>query len=231
MLTALCNGTQRWFDRASRVVRAAEAARALGEPVARAFDRRWGAAVSITRYTLLPRAVRDELRVVVDVGANRGDWSDAILRLARPDVLIAFEPNPAVFASLEARLGPRGVRCVQAAAGARGGRITLNVEAHSELSSIRALSARGRRIHGIELSPTRQVEVPLVTLDSELDGFGEISLLKLDVQGYEAEVLAGSERVLNRTRCLLTEVLYERDYYGGAADCLELARAIENSSP
>jgi FkbM family methyltransferase len=231
MLTAVRNGTQRWLGRVGRFARAAEAATALGVPMRCALDRRWGAAVSTTNFALLPRAVRDQLRVVVDVGANRGDWSDAILRLCHPDIVYAFEPNPSVFQILEARLAPRGVRCIQAAVGATEGRVTLRVEAQSELSSVRELSARGRALHGIESAPTRQVDVPLVTLDSALHDLNEISLLKLDVQGYEADVLAGARRTLSRTRCLVTEVMYERDYYAGATSCLELARAIEDASP
>jgi hypothetical protein len=111
------------------------------------------------------------------------------------------------------------------------GRVTLNVEAQSALSSVRELSARGRSIHGIEAAPTRRVEVPLITLDTALADLNELSLLKLDVQGYEADVLAGARHVLGKTRCLLTEVMYERDYYTGAASCLELARIIEDVSP
>jgi FkbM family methyltransferase len=187
--------------------------------------------VRTTSFSLLPRAVREQLRVVVDVGANRGDWTDAILRLSKPDRSYAFEPNPSVFQTLEGRLVPIGVRCVQAAVGATVGRAVLRVEAQSELSSIRELTQRGRALHGVESAPTRLVDVPLVTLDTALADVSEISLLKLDVQGYEADVVAGAQRVLSKTRCLMTEVLYERDYYAGASSCLELARVIEEVSP
>jgi hypothetical protein len=71
----------------------------------------------------------------------------------------------------------------------------------------------------------------LVTLDDELAGVDEISLLKLDVQGYEDEVVRGARDVLSRSGCVVTEVLYERDYYAGALPFLELARLIEGSSP
>lgn len=167
----------------------------------------------------------------MDVGANRGDWSDAILRLSNPGRVYAFEPNPSVFQTLEGRLAPLGVRCVHAAVGATVGRAVLRVEVQSELSSIRELTTRGRALHGIGSAPTRLVDVPLVTLDMALADVSEISLLKLDVQGYEADVVAGAQRVLRKTRCLMTEVLYERDYYAGASSCLELARVIEELSP
>jgi FkbM family methyltransferase len=231
MIAAVRRARSRWVGRFGRVARSLEAAHALGLPLTRALDRSWAAAVEVARFALLPEAIRGELKVVVDVGANRGDWTAAILKLSRPDAAFAFEPNPALFEALQARLEPLGVRCIQAAAGARAGVASLHVEAQTELSSIRALSPRGRRIHGIEAAPTRHVQVPVVALDEELGGVDPISLLKLDVQGYEDEVIAGARRVLARTRCLVTEVMYERDYYAGASGCLELARLIEDVSP
>jgi FkbM family methyltransferase len=231
MLAVLRNETQRWISRLGRLTRAAEAAQTLESPLANVFDRGWRAAVSASNFTLLPRAVRRNLRIVVDVGANRGNWTAAIVRLAEPSLAYAFEPNPSVFRVLEARLAPRGVRCVQAAVGASTGSVTLHVEAQSELSSIRQLTARGRSLHGIEGCPRHAVSVPMISLDTALAELDEISLLKLDVQGYESEVLAGAQRVLQKTNCLMTEVMYERDYYAGAASCLELARVIEDVSP
>jgi FkbM family methyltransferase len=231
MLRALRSGQRRWLGRLSRLARSVEATQQLGLPLPRAFDRRWAAAVETVRFTLLPDVIRENLRVAVDVGANRGDWSEAVIRLCRPRLVYAFEPDPLVFERLRARLEPFDVRCVQAAVGASEGRASLHVEAQSELSSLRALSSRGREIHRIQNEPTRRIDVPVVTLDAQLRDVDEVSLLKLDVQGYESEVIAGATAVLERTRCLVTEVMYERDYYAGALPCLELARYIEQVSP
>jgi FkbM family methyltransferase len=231
MLAALRKGGRRWAGRLSRLARSVEATEQLGLPLARAFDRNWAAAIETVHFTLLPDCIRQNLRVAVDVGANRGDWSEALLRLAQPRLMYAFEPNPLVFEQLRARLEPLGARCVQAAVGASEGQASLNVEVQSELSSLRPLSGRGREIHGITMAPTRRIEVPVVTLDAQLSDVDEVSLLKLDVQGFESEVIAGATAVLGRTRCLVTEVMYERDYYAGALPCLELARRIEQLSP
>jgi FkbM family methyltransferase len=223
--------TLKWLDRLGRVVRAAEAATQLGVPLTRAFNRRWATAVSTVSFNLLPCPIQKNLRVVVDVGANRGDWTAAVLSLCQPEKAFAFEPNPSVFRRMHDRLGPQGVHCIQAAVGSTPGTGTLNLEVISELSSLQRLSARGRAMHRIEAAATQRVEVPIMTLDGELAALDEISLIKIDVQGYESAVIAGARRTLARTRCLVTEVLYEQDYYEGAASCLELARLIEDVSP
>ena len=57
------------------------------------------------------------------------------------------------------------------------------------------------------------------TLDGLLAEFGaaERILLKLDVQGFELQALAGASRLLARCRSLIVEVSFESAYRGGAA--------------
>lgn len=42
------------------------------------------------------------------------------------------------------------------------------------------------------------IEVPLVTLDSELKVSGEISFIKIDVEGFEMHVLLGAEHTIRQ---------------------------------
>lgn len=217
--------------RVRRIAGLADAALWLGVSPTKVLDAEWRAAIEIARFTLLPPQVRANLRTVCDVGANRGDWTAAILKLARPDLIIAFEPIPKIFRELDARFaGQANVRCVRAAVGSSRTEIAFNVEDQTELSSIRPLGDKGQKIHGASVS-RETISVPLVTLDEELAEHDEISLLKLDVQGYENEVIRGAKETLSKCRCLVTEVLYERDYYVGALPFLELARLIEDTSP
>lgn len=60
------------------------------------------------------------------------------------------------------------------------------------------------------------VQVPVRTLDSvfaECD-LQELDLLKIDVQGYELEVLAGGSGALRRTKLIVTEVSFFEHYKG-----------------
>src|SRR5436190_1768852 len=56
--------------------------------------------------------------VVLDVGANEGDYAETVLRLAPHIELHAFEPHPATFARLEHRLKSAGATCHNFALGA-----------------------------------------------------------------------------------------------------------------
>jgi len=53
-------------------------------------------------------------------------------------------------------------------------------------------------------------------LDTLLAALPEISLLKIDVQGYEKEVLSGAAETLRKTKFLLIELNYMPQYVGGS---------------
>jgi FkbM family methyltransferase len=231
MIASLAAQFRNMPRRVGRAAHLADIALGIGESPMRVLNQRWRAAIDVVRFNLLPNRVRANLRTLCDVGANRGDWTAGILELATPELVVAFEPIPAVFAALNARFASRpNVRCVQAAVGSSLGEVTLNIEAMTELSSVRPLGNQGRLVHGV-VQPHQEVSVPLVTLDSQMSDVDELSLIKLDVQGYEDQVIGGARQVLERCQCLVTEVLYERDYYVDALPFLELARLIEATSP
>ena len=64
----------------------------------------------------------------------------------------------------------------------------------------------------------RQVPVPVTTLDSYVEGHGirRLDLLKIDVQGYDLEVLRGASQLLtqHRVETILIEVNFIQMYVG-----------------
>lgn len=164
----------------------------------------------------LPESVRTRLRCVVDVGANEGQWSSALLMLAQPERLELFEPNPEAFERLRARIVPNGKTGIYPHAFALGeepGELTLNVMQRSDFSSFLAPAAAIREHYaGGAGEIARQVQVRVETLDRVLADLTTIDLLKLDVQGFERKVLAGATVTLRRTRALLIEANFVSHY-------------------
>jgi hypothetical protein len=56
----------------------------------------------------------------------------------------------------------------------------------------------------------------MTTLDRLLADLDEISLLKIDVQGYEKHVLVGAKQILSKTKFLLVELNFMPQYDGGS---------------
>jgi FkbM family methyltransferase len=168
------------------------------------------------RLDLLPPGSLKALHTVVDVGANVGKWSTAVAKLARPTRLIAVEPSPHVLPALrEALRGVSGASVVPEAVGDTIGETTFNVTGHSHSASI--LPPRVEEMNplyggGSEL--IEQVSVPLTTLDEITGALEHISLLKIDVQGYERAVLKGGSKTLSRTTWLLIEGNFRSHYEG-----------------
>ena len=56
----------------------------------------------------------------------------------------------------------------------------------------------------------------MTTLDRLLVDLPEVSLLKIDVQGYEKSVLAGAKQTLAKTKFILIELNFMPQYDGGS---------------
>ncbi len=187
----------------------------LGLPNHYSIKRSYRKAIDTTNLDMLPAEVRNNLKCVVDVGANVGDWSLGIALLTNAPKIIAFEPVPKNFQRLQNKTQTYSqIQCINSAVGAKAGQADMYVEKIHELSSILPLRNELRQVHEITNVSPEKVSVPLQTLDDALSAEPEISLLKLDVQGYEPEVLAGAHAVLQRTKALISEVVYVPYYEG-----------------
>jgi FkbM family methyltransferase len=118
-----------------------------------------------------------------DVGANTGQKSEAMLRAGAARV-VAFEPNPAVVPELRARCGHwQNWTLVEAALGSAAGFATLYArELHGQSGLLAQWEAS--RI-------TATYDVPVLTLDAAIRYFGRPFYCKIDVEGWELEVLKG----------------------------------------
>jgi FkbM family methyltransferase len=155
--------------------------------------------------------------VVFDVGANRGQTIDLICRSLRKPKITAFEPNPELIARLQAAYGTTNITLEGIALGSSSGVREFNVLENHELSSFLELDRSTS-------NPFRQTPlhvrcpVPVDTLDSYVKarGVNQLDLLKIDVQGYDLEVLRGASGLLadQLVETILIEVNFVQMYVG-----------------
>jgi FkbM family methyltransferase len=170
-----------------------------------------------TGLALFPAGYVQDLRYIVDVGANTGEWSEMLLDCISPTRLIMIEPVPAAFATLEEKFGrdPR-IEIHNLAVGDRVGTERLHITRDTTGASVLKPKEEMRTLVGSNWTVTEEVDVAMTTLDRLLGALPEISLLKIDVQGYEKQVLAGAAETLNKTRFLFVELNYMPQYDGGS---------------
>jgi FkbM family methyltransferase len=130
----------------------------------------------------------------VDAGANIGSYTVLASGVCGAKS-IAIEPDPLTMASLKKNIAINGigdrVRPVEAALGARTGMALFTVG----LDTINRMATQADQ-------STRTVRV--LRLDEVLAGEGPV-LIKLDVEGFEAEVLAGARETLLQPSLLAVE--------------------------
>jgi FkbM family methyltransferase len=133
--------------------------------------------------------------LVLDVGANVGHISLLLSDVVGPENLYAFEPTPVTFARLMENWSLNGwptEHLFQVAVGASRG--CVHVPDVSCPLTTNAVTTEG--CHG------GTVEVPLVPLDDYLPLLSgrRIGLLKIDIEGYEAEAFRGARQLLSQKR-------------------------------
>lgn len=156
------------------------------------------------------------LETVVDIGANRGQFSLAVRRWVTQARVISFEPLPgpaAVFRLVFS--GDDRVRLHQAAIGPRPEQMTMHISGRDDSSSLLPISSVQTNI----FPGTREVAtvvVRVVPLDEfvSADDLPAPAMLKLDVQGFELEALMGCESLLQNFEWVYCECSFVELYAG-----------------
>jgi FkbM family methyltransferase len=164
-------------------------------------------AVSETAWRLLKPG-----DMAVDVGANIGYMTGLFAaRVGLHGRVAAFEPHPRIFArlrhnaeSLADARAAGNISLHEVALGNRDGGAQLIEPAIFGINEGASTVARGTG--ALDRDSTHRFEVRTAKFDS-LFPHERIALLKVDVEGFEAEVLAGAERALGQHR--IQSLIYE----------------------
>jgi FkbM family methyltransferase len=146
------------------------------------------------------RQLIDHSGTIVEVGANIGSQTVALAKAAKAvgaDV-IAIEPQPFVFQNLCANLALNALDNVTAwpfACAAQAGTVWFERQNYQSPGNFGCVSVRADAMAG-------GVQVPSVRLDDLLRG-RNVRLVKVDVEGFELQVLKGAVETLAKSRPML----------------------------
>ena len=134
--------------------------------------------------------------LVFDAGAHVGDRVAAFRRLEAR--VVAIEPQPALVRTLRLLYGrDDGVAIEAVALGERDGTVELKLNIDNPTVST-ASDDFVAAAHGApgwdDQAWSKRISVPMSTLDALIDRHGTPSFIKIDVEGFEAQALAGLTR-------------------------------------
>jgi FkbM family methyltransferase len=155
---------------------------------------------------------------VIDVGANTGQFAKSILEAGFTGNIFSVEPSNEAFNRLVS--GTKKYRNWQViprcAVGAAQGEVKLNISENLYSSSLLEILST----HTSAAPRSRYVSeefVPMETLDRLFDSesaYGRNCFLKLDVQGFEDQVLAGGKKLMEQIGGIKIELSLLPLYYG-----------------
>jgi FkbM family methyltransferase len=180
----------------------------------------------------------EDLRLVVgrdaplclDVGANRGQTIDAFRRIFTAPVIHAFEPASEMFRMLEDRAFGPGVFLHHMALGREPGEREFTNYQSKYLSSFLPLERHPQnRFRAVEVESKEIVRIGTVDAFLKEHGLTRVDLLKIDVQGFDLEVLLGASDALSTgvVQNVLVELNFVPMYEGQAQapDIIEFLRS------
>ena len=185
--------------------------------------RRLGYDVTLRRPTLADLLRQRGVDVVLDVGANQGQFALGLRAWGWGGRVVSFEPLPAALDVLRARAASDpGWDVAPVALGDAAGTAALHVSELDVFSSLRrplpAAEAFDRRARTV-----RTVDVDVRRLDDVFDDWVQPSkraFLKIDTQGHEGAVLDGAVGVLDRVEGVQLELgvsaLYDGEHLAPA---------------
>lgn len=167
---------------------------------------------------------------ILDVGAADATTAKLFRDFCPQTKLILFEPLPENYKKLDAFASQnKDVNVIKKAVGNESGKIKIKRTNRITSSSILFPS---QNIEGEFLKDAlitkEEIDIDITRLDDEISIDKNIALLKIDVQGYELEVLKGAANALKRTSFITLELSNHKGYEG-APMYYEIDEHLRNS--
>lgn len=159
----------------------------------------------------LKKIIEDyEINLVIDVGANNGQFGRLLRKIGYKGDILSFEPVSSTFEKLrENSANDKRWRQIKLALGNKKGTEIINVFDSTDFSSILNPNEFGKQtFKQIRTSQTETIEID--TLDNILanDLKTRKIFLKMDTQGYDLNVFNGAKKSVNSIVAILSEISF-----------------------
>ena len=159
-----------------------------------------------------------DIDLVIDVGANQGQFGQLLRIIGYKGRILSFEPLFSAFDTLRKEAQrDRNWTAVNLALGSKSGTLEINEYESSEFSSALTPTTFADERFGLSRSIRGKHFTPMETLDRYLEQHPERAkriFLKMDTQGYDLNVFAGAMNTMSRIFLLQSEISFQPVYDG-----------------
>jgi len=159
---------------------------------------------------------KKSFKTIIDVGANTGPFAFAARVLLADSQIYAFEPLPECYQKLNSNLSPYGhFSAFQSAIGNQRGEMEMWKSDFTESSSLLPMDDLHKKAFP-HTANQKVIKVPISKLDDYLEKMHLLPpvLLKIDVQGYEDQVILGATRIMQQVDSIMIEMSFQPLYQG-----------------
>jgi FkbM family methyltransferase len=153
--------------------------------------------------------------LVIDGGAHRGAFVDAIRAVCPGARLVCFEPDPVSASALRERFsGDKNLLMIQSALGADCGNAVFNINRSRATNSLSTMTDATTGLLNQLTTTVDRIEVAVTTLDEAMraHAFPACDFIKLDLQGHDLEALKGAKVALKSAKVVIVEVWFTLIY-------------------
>jgi FkbM family methyltransferase len=174
----------------------------------------------IHRSVRLAKKLVNRTFAILDIGGGIGASLKLFTENFPDHKIMVFEPVTENFRAIKERFpSSTNIEFIKCAAGNENTEKQINIASRTTSSSLLPLSADqdSKVFNESNLGKTGVETITIVRLDDFLaKEQDEIGIMKIDVQGYEMDVLKGAETTLKRTAIVVLEANNHEGYKGSA---------------
>ncbi len=161
------------------------------------------------------------IKTIIDVGAHKGEFIECSLKINSVNKIIAFEPQKKIFSLLEKKfLNNNKIFLNNIALDIDNGQKVIKINKLSSTSTLNEIdnSSFYFKFKSFLLyekdSIISEEEIDTVSFDDFFYGkiFDQNTLLKIDTEGYELNVLKGSNKKIKEVKYILIENQFSKMY-------------------
>ena len=160
--------------------------------------------------------IQSNLRFIVDIGANKGQFALACRQWAPHAEIVSFEPLPSPCQTYKLIFaGSKNIKLFEVAVGPKNESCIIHLSAREDSSSLLSIGRnQEKKFPGTHEVGSTMIEIAPLNKFLSVEDIPSVAMLKLDVQGYEMKALEGCESLLGKFEYVYCECSFIELYSG-----------------